>query len=363
MASLPRRRALQLFAMGAALGAPAVLAGCGRSEPAGLLLSARGELPAAWLKSLPSAWRSRPLETPAAVLAAAQASARREQAVLLSLGDGWAGQLEPEQLQPIEMPALLAGLAPAAQAPSRLFRPEGAPALAYPWAFGTWLLLLRNRPDLQRRQGEGWSLLQDPSLRRRLVLPSSPRLVIELACRQLGVAAEAEALADPRLPGQVQRLVAQALALDERDGLNLLLAGDADAAVLPSHRVIPLLLRDPRLQAVLPAGGSPLWWQLLLRPLSTSPLAADPRPPLEWLRDGLVVPMLDRLLAGGWVPPLPAADLEPALARWPERLRPLLLPPPALLARCTSLQPWSPGERQRWQQLWDGALAAGGPAV
>lgn len=363
MVSLPRRRALQLLAMGAAVGGPSVLGACGTAEPSGLLISARGELPPAWLKTLPAPWRSRPLEAPAAVLAAAQASARREQAVLLCLGDGWAGQLDVEQLQPIEAPALLARLAPEAQSPSRLFRPEGSPALAYPWAFGTWLLLLRNRPDLQRRQGEGWSLLLDPSLRRRLVLPSSPRLVIELACRQLGVAAEAAALADPRLPGQVQRLVGQALALDERDGVNLLLAGDADAAVLPSHRVIPLLLRDPRLAAVLPASGSPLWWQLLLRPSSSSPLAADPRPPLEWLRDGLELPMLDRLLAGGWVPPLPAADLERALAGWPERLRPLLLPSPAVLARCNSLQPWSSTDRQRWQRLWDGALAAGGPAA
>ena len=363
MPSIRRRRALQLLATGAALGGTSGLVGCRRSGAAGLLLSARGELPTAWLRALPAPWRSRPLETPDAVLAAAQVAAQgaasREEALLLALGDGWAGQLDPDQLQPIEASALLKRLAPFAQAPSRLFRPEGSAALAYPWAFGTWLLLLRNRPDLRRRQAEGWSLLLDPSLRRRLVLPSSPRLVIELACRQLGIAADAAALADPRLPGQLQRLAAQAVALDERDGLNLLLAGDAEAAVLPSHQVIPLLQSDPRLDALLPASGSPLWWQLLLRPLNSSPLAADPPLPLEWLRAGLELPMLDRLLAGGWVPPLPAQALAPALARWPERLRPLLLPPPAVLARCNSLEPWSAAERQRWQQLWDRALAAG----
>jgi hypothetical protein len=359
MVSLPRRRALQLLAMGAALGGSSALGGCRSAEASGVLLSARGELPAAWLKTLPAPWRFRPFDTPAALLAAAEGPGRGTEALLLSLGDGWAGQLDAEQLHPFEAPALLGRLAPWAQAPSRLFRPEGAPALAYPWAFGTWLLLLRNRPDLRRRQAEGWSLLLDPSLRRRLVLPSSPRLVIALACRQLGLATDAAALVDPRLPAQLRRLVGQAVALDERDGLNLLLAGDAEAAVLPSHRVIPLLLRDPRLEAVLPAGGSPLWWQLLLRPLSSSPLAADPPLPLEWLRDGLELPMLDRLLAGGWVPPLPAEALAPALARWPERLRPLLLPPAAVLARCTSLDPWDAATRQGWQQLWDGALAGG----
>jgi len=356
-----RRSALRLAALGAAVGGSAGLVGCRRSGAEGVLLSPRGALPPAWLKALPSPWRSQPLESAEAVLAAL--NRRRsggDEPLLLALGDGWAAQLERSGLQPFAAPDRLAALAPFAHAASRLFAPEPAPPLAYPWAFGTWLLLLRDRPDLVRRQGEGWSLLLDPSLRRRLVLPSSPRLVIELACRQLGLNAAAPALADPRLPAQLQRLVGQALALDERDGLNLLLAGEAEAAVMPSQRVIPLLLRDPRLEAVLPAGGSPLWWQLLLRPRGRSPLAPDPPPPLEWLRDGLELPLLDRLLAAGLVPPLPAADLAPALARWPERLRPLLLPPAPVLERCNSLVPWTAAERQRWQALWDGALAAGG---
>lgn len=361
MASAPRfsrRRLLQLAATGGALAGASALAGCGRPAPEGLLLSVRGELPPAWLRALPPAWQARPQPSAAALLA----ELRRPQAApaqLLALGDGWAQQLDRRQLRPFDAPALLEQLHGRAQAPARLFAPAGAPTLAFPWAFGTWLLLLRNRADLWRRRGEGWELLLDPGLRRRLVLPSSPRLVIELACRQLGLEAGEAALTDPRLPARLRALLNQAVALDERDGLSLLLAGDADAAVLPSHQVIPALLSDPRLRAVLPAGGSPLWWQLLLRPLPSSALTADPPLPLEWLRDGLELPLLDRLLAGGWVPPLPSARLQPALARWPERLRSLLLPPEALLERCTSLEPWTADQRRRWQELWDRALAAG----
>jgi len=348
-----RRDALKLAALtGAALGAGA-LGGCGRQAPAGLLLSARGELPPTWLKALPDDWRARPMTSPASVLEAAAQSTERS-ALLLALGDGWAQRLQPDQLQPIGAPALLNQLDDRAQVASRLFAPSGSPALAYPWAFGTWLLLLRNRADLWRRREQGWNLLLDPSLRGRLVLPSSPRLVIDLACRQLGLnPSSTSAAADPRLPDQLRRLLGQAVALDEVDGLNLLLAGDAEAAVLPSHRVIPLLLSDPRLQALLPASGSPLWWQLLLRPIPPSALTADPPLPLDWLRQGLELPLLDRLLAGGWVPPLPRARLKPALARWPERLRPLLLPPEAVLQHCTHLVAYSPSEQRRWQQLWD----------
>ena len=342
-----RRHLLQLASLGGAALAAGSLAGCRRGAEAGRLLTVRGQLPPAWLKALPSAWRSQVLEDPAELLEQLQRPS--DQPSLSSLGDGWLQQLPAGLLQPIEAAALLELLDPIAQAPSRLFAGPDAAVKAFPWAFGTWVILLRNRPDLLRRQGEGWSLLLDPSLRQRLVLPASPRLLLELARRQLSLPPGA---VDPRLVEQLQRLHAQAISLDERQGLNFLLAGDADAAVVTSQRAVPLLQRDPRLAAVLPASGSPLWWQLLVR---TGP-AGSPLP-LEWIRDGLSLPLLDRLLAAGWVPPLPAAVLQPALQRWPRRLRPLLLPPPDLLARCTNLPPLTPTERQDLQQLWDQAMA------
>ena len=70
-------------------------------------------------------------------------------AALLALGDGWAQQLDRARLQPLEASALLAQLAPMAQAPSRLFAPKGALPVAFPWAFGPWLFVVRSRPDLR----------------------------------------------------------------------------------------------------------------------------------------------------------------------------------------------------------------------
>jgi len=326
------------------------------------LLNVTGDLPKAWLQELPSPWQPRSLDRPEQVLSLVDSSALQEEALagaaLLALGDGWAQQLDRARLQPLEASALLEQLAPIAQAPSRLFAAEGNVPLAFPWAFGTWLLVLRSRPDLWRQRQRGWSLLLDPSLRGKVVLPSSPRVVIELALRQLGLSsADPQSLTNPALPKQVSQLVDQALALDERDGLNLLLAGEADAAVVPSHRAIPLLKKDPRLSALLPESGSPLWWQLLLRLAPRDSALVDPPLPLEWIRDGLSLPLLDRLLAAGWVPPLPRQQLEPVLRRWPERLRPLLLPSDAVLQRCNSLPMFSPVERSRWQTLWDQALS------
>ena len=68
-------------------------------------------------------------------------------------------------------------------------------------------------------------MLLDPSLRGRWC-SSSPRVVIELALRQLGLSAMTPNPECPALPKQMSALVDQALALDERDGLNLLLAGE-----------------------------------------------------------------------------------------------------------------------------------------
>ena len=322
---LSRRTLLRL----GAVSAITLLAGCDHQQP--LLLASRGDLPAALVRRLPKPWRSQLLEDPAQVLARAAAPLTG----LLQLSDGWAGELSPGDLQPIGTPALIERLAPMAAPLARLHGPSGAGPLAFPWSYGPWVLVLRNRPDLARRRAEGWDLLLDPSLAGRLVLPSSPRVTIALVGED---------------PERLRRLRRSALAYDERDGLSLLLTGEAEAAVLPRQRVVGLLRRDPRLQVLLPERGAPLSWNLLLRPAGT-----HPEPPLEWLGEALEPPLLPALLAGGWVPPLPRDQLQPALADFPAAIAALLLPPQPVLERCFSLPPLAAAERRRLQQLWDGA--------
>ncbi len=339
--SLGRRRLLQL-AGGTAL---TLLAGCGRTAGPRLLYD-RSQIPAAWLRRLPQPWQATPLEGPVEVLGG-------DGADLLQLSDGWLGDGRLQPVQPFLAGALPPGsadpfgaLASFAAPVSRLFAAEGEAPRAYPWAFGTWLLLLRHRRDLVDRSEQGWNLLLEPSLGGRLVLPSSPRVVIELARRMAGGGGAGEKALIERL-GRLRR---QTLAFDERDGLNLLLSGRADAAVLPSQRVLPLLRSDSRLTALLPASGSPLWWNLLLRPAPSRQAA-----PLAWLRQAGEAPLLDRLLAAGWVPPLPRSSLAASLERWPPAVAALLYPPTPVLERCTSLPPLNGTERQRLQELWDAA--------
>ncbi|NQV10906.1 MAG: hypothetical protein HQ527_07065 [Cyanobacteria bacterium] len=350
--SVPRLSRRQLLRWGA-VGGIGLIGACARPSSAQLLYSS-GQMPAAWLKRLPDPWRSQAKEGPDELLS------QLSNADLLQWPEGWIGDLSGEELQPFAPPEtpeatrLFADLAPFAGPISHLFGDPAAAPIAYPWAFGTWWLVLRNRQDLAERRAEGWSLLLDASLKGLLVLPSSPRVVIELCLRQLGLASQDNgALADPRLLPQLRRLRGQALAFDERDGLNLLLRGKAEAAVVASQRVLPLLRSDLRLTALLPASGSPLWWNLLLRPARSREPA-----PLAWLQQAREPALLSRLLAAGWVPPLRRQALAGALRSWPQPIASLLYPQPAVLANCNSLPPLKSESRARYQKLWDQAAPA-----
>lgn len=344
--SLRRRQILQTaLGFGACLTLPGMLAGCRPRSDGALLLTVEGTWPARWLKRLPAGWHSQRSATATALLARLQPSASTAAAplspALVGLADGWATAQPLSTWRPLDAEAggLLSRLADWATEATRLFAPSPAPSRALPWSFTPWVLVLRSRPDLAARASEGWSLLLDPSLRKRLVLPSSPRVCMELMQRDFA---------------QIQGLRRQVLAHDDRHGLNLLLGGQAQAAVLPLRGLIPLLRRDQRLQVLLPVSGAPLSWQMLLQPASPE---GDPAPslPLAWMGEILEAPLLPDLLRDGWVPPLPRSQLEPALERLPRALSSLLLPPEEVLQRCWSLPPLSIAEQLTLQTQWDAA--------
>lgn len=324
------RRTLLAIGMGGSL---ALLAGCSRAGPT--LAARRGDLPERWLRRLPREWQLRWLEGAARVQEACGEPLARRPA-LAQLGDGWASALPRQAWAPFGLDGLLRRLSPTAAAASRLFGGVEQPPLAFPWSLNPWVLVLRDRPDLARVANPGWDLLLEPSLAGKVVLPSSPRVVMALVRE------------DPR---RLCRLRRQALAHDDRHGINLLLSGPAEAAVLPRQQALPLLRRDPRLVVRLPEEGAPIGWSLLLRPAG---VAATP--PADWLDAILQPPLLPRLLASGWVPPLPRPALAAALEGFSPTLAEVLLPPEPVLERCVALPPLGPDERRRLQELWDSTL-------
>ena len=323
--SLNRRRFLQFAALTAAAG----LSGCSRGGSVPTLRATQDILPSVWRRDLPAPWRFAALPG-----ATALESSWPLPTDLLALTDGWLSVISPERLQPIAVDALVSRLGPAGQ---RFLNesPSAWKSLLLPVAFSPWVMVIRRDGSNVPSPAAGWDALLDPAFQGKLLLPSSPRLLISLAERM----EDRDAL---------RRLRAAALSFDDRFGLNWLLQGDARVALLPLQRCMSALQRDPRLTALLPQQGAPLHWTLLARPSQT----AEPVPQ-DWVLKAWKQPLLSRLLAQGWIPPLPKDDLVVAEGRIPRRLRPLVLPQDSVWKKSWMLWPTPASEAQGLQQLWE----------
>ena len=293
-----------------------------------MLRAAPESLPSIWRRDLPAPWRFDVLSNETLL-----ESPWPQPMDMLALTDGWLSVISPERLQAVATDALQSKIGSLGQR----FLNEASPVwrgLLLPVAFSPWVMVIRRDGTNAPAPDAGWDALLDPAVQGKLLLPSSPRLLMSLAERMGGGDA-------------LRRLRAAALSFDDRFGMNWLLQGDARCAVLPLQRCMAALHRDPRLNAVLPAQGAPLHWTLLVRPAQT----AEPIPQ-DWVLKAWKQPLLSRLLAQGWIPPLPRDELVPALGRIPLRLRPLVLPQESVWAQSWMLLPPDAAEQQRLQQLW-----------
>ena len=286
-------------------------------------------LPSIWRRDLPGPWRFDALSGTTSL-----ESPWPSPTDLLALADGWLPEISPERLQAIAADALQLRIGSLGQ---RFLNevPLVWQSLLLPVAFSPWVMVIRRDGTTSPALEAGWDALLDPSVEGKLLLPSSPRLLISLAERM----GDGDAL---------RRLRAAALSFDDRFGMNWLLQGDARVAVMPLQRCMTALQRDPRLTAVLPQQGAPLHWTLLVRPSQT----VEPIPQ-DWVLKAWNQPLLSRLLAQGWIPPLPRDELVGAEARIPLRLRSLVLPQESVWAQSWMLLPPDAAEAQRLQQLWE----------
>ena len=317
---LRRRHVLQMIgATGSVL-----LAGCRPAIAAPTLMAPAGVLPKPWADALPKPWRL--------TLASSQQDwipEDRARADLLVMGDGWLDSMPADALQPVAAEPLRRQLD--LQAEALLGELGDLQDRVLPLAVSPWVMLLRDDPAMAQ---EGWPLLLDPVVAKRVVLPASPRLVMSLADRLGG----GQALSELRR---------QALTFDDRQATNWLLKGEARVVVLPLNRCIALLRRDPRLRAVLPASGAPLHWTVLMRPeASREPV------PQGWIEQGWGDPLRRRLAQLGWRAPITSSGSMADRNALSARLRPLLFPSADTWSRCWSLPPLLPEDRSTVERRW-----------
>ena len=321
---LRRRTLLQIGALGVAAG----LTGCAQAGIKPTLRAPEDILPALWRRQLPAPWKFEPLSGPSPFQ-----TPWPKPTDLLALTDGWLSSFTPDQLQTVAAPALEAELGSLGR---RFLReaPSDWRSKLLPVGFSPYVLLFRREGLALPAVDAGWMTLLDPAFKGKVLLPDSPRLLMSLA----------DHLDDPE---GLRRLRQAAISFDDRYGLNWLLQGDARVAVLPLQRCMQALKRDPRLTAVLPEAGSPLHWTLLARPA----LTAEPLPQ-AWVSQAWTSPLRARLLAQGWIPPLPREVLLEAGSRIPADLRSVVIPSQEVWSRSWSLYPLDADEVLRLQTRW-----------
>jgi len=321
MVPLSRRHLLQLGA-GASL---ALLAACRSGARPPQLLAARGTLLKAWLSQLPSPWEFSPAQDPRFWPAGTESAVD-----LVAMGDGWLSSVARSRLQRLHAPDLRQQLGLQAQRFLGQLEPERA-AQVLPVGVSPWVMLFRNGSSWLEAARLGWDVLLDPVFTGRVVLPASPRFVIDLADRIGGDAA-------------LRRLRGQLLTMDDRQATSWLLKGEARVVVLPLQRCMALLRQDHRLSAVLPETGAPLHWTVLVRPEGTSePL------PQAWVEQAWQPPLNLALLRDGW---RSAVAATPTPDNLPSTWRDLLLPAESTWRRCWSLPPLQNQQKALLAERW-----------
>ncbi len=313
------------------LGGVSCLAGCIPGGVSPVLRASKETLPKKWLRTLPKPWLFKPLISDG-IQSPFDASIT-QRADLLALGDGWLSTLSEERLQPIAA-STFEGFFDFQTTNFLDSLDSGLARKVLPVGVSPWVMLFRKGDAWLNNAQQSWQVLLDPDLKKKVILPNSPRLVSSLAERI-------------ELPNGLGNLINQTLAFDDRNAVNWLIKGSARVVVLPLNRCLSSLRTDPRLKIVLPRVGAPLDWTLLVRPLE----AREPLPE-SWIEKLLNPDLLAPLLSEGWIPPLSRIKLSRVSKKIPEDYQSLVLPPKSIWSRCWSLPPLSLAQERNFKKSW-----------
>ena len=129
------------------------------------------------------------------------------------------------------------------------------------------------------------------------------------------------------------------------------MSGEARVAVVPMEKCFKNLVRDNRLDIVIPEIGSPLNWTILVCPSKKIKELN-----MSWIKKFWTLPMLGRLLARGWMAPLPYSELSKALEYVPPSYHHLALPPEKTWNACWTLPYLSSTQKDDFKQLWNSSI-------
>ena len=181
------------------------------------------------------------------------------------------------------------------------------------------MILFRNEDSLALENKNSWKVIFSGSLKNQIVFPHSPYLLISIAQKIDSV-------------NDLSKIKSQAKSYDDRNALNWVVSGRANAAVLPLSSCVNALVEDPRLSVLLPQEGSPLNWTVLASP-SLSPETF----PTDWFNSLWGATSLRRVISKGYLPPTSFPDLKRKNINVSKRYQSIFLPEESVWNKCWSL--------------------------
>ena len=323
-----RREIIRIGILGALVG----IGGCVSPGNRPILSALDGFLTKEWLSILPSEWKIKSINYKLDQEIFTELILRESN--LLALGDGWLSDFPIEKIADLPDELFLSKFDYQA---NTFLNSLGKNFYnkVFPIGVSPWVMLFRKGDYWFDQANKSWDVLLDPSLKDLIVLPESPRLVIDIASKMSHKLA-------------LNKLRDQCKIYDDRNAINWLLSGKARVAVVCLNRCWKNLVRDQRLHAILPACGSPLSWTVLvrLRQVNNNYISID------WVKETFNKTHIPKLLVKGWMPPLPISELAQYRNLLGDRYYSLLVPSEETWAKCWSLPLLDNIDKEKLERIW-----------
>ncbi len=310
-----------------------LLSGCSTSQKKLALKGVPNTFPSEFVNCLSKGWRFAPIKD-IELERFPYKSIFQEKTDLLVLNDGWISALPIESLQEIkadnirnnfskQTSSFLNGLG------------EDYQKKLLPLAVSPWVILFRNEDSLALKNKNSWEVIFSNSLTNQIVFPNSPYLLISIAQKI-------------DLINDLSRIKSQAKSFDDRNALNWVVSGRANAAVLPLSRCVDSLIEDPRLSIIFPHEGSPLNWSVL-----ASPTLSSEDFPTDWFDSLWGATYLSRVISKGFLPPINLSELSKKNLNVPKKYQSIFLPEESVWSNCWSLPILSSEQKKDLASNWN----------
>ena len=310
-----------------------MLSGCSTTKKKLALRGASNSFPNEFINCLSPSWEFFPIKD-IELQKNPYNSRLLERTDLLVLNEGWISNLPFESLRKIETTDIRDDFSK--QACSFMDGlGEYYKDRIFPLAVSPWVILFRNEDSLDLKNKNSWEVIFSSALTNKIVFPNSPYLLISIA-QKLGFL------------NDFTKIKNQANSFDDRNALNWVVSGRANAAVLPLSTCVDSLIKDPRLSVILPQEGSPLNWTVLASPM----LSQEPFP-TAWF-DLLWGPTnLRRVIRKGFLPPTSFSNLRRKNINVSQKYQSVFVPEDSVWNKCWSLPILTVEEKKDLALSWN----------